>query len=50
MPKVHVDDETVGRLDDLRVEDEQSYDDIVNELIDIYEAEELTMFHTGDVE
>ncbi|GGL22505.1 hypothetical protein EFA46_009710 [Halarchaeum sp. CBA1220] len=49
MPKVHFDEATIERLDDLRTED-QSYDEIVNELIDIYEAEELTIFHGGDVE
>ena len=47
MPQIHLDDETVERLDNLRVEDE-SYDEIVNELISIYEAEELTLFHGGD--
>jgi len=47
MPTVELDDETVQRLDDLRVEDE-SYDELVNELINIYQAEELTLFHSGD--
>ena len=47
MPKVHLDEETIERLDGLRIEDE-SYDDIVTELINIYEAEELTLFHSGD--
>ena len=47
MPTVELDAETVDRLDGLRVEDE-SYDDIVTELINIYEAEELTLFHSGD--
>jgi hypothetical protein len=47
MPKVHVDEDTVQRLDNLRV-DEESYDEIINELINIYEAEELTLFHGGD--
>ncbi|AAV45393.1 hypothetical protein HISP_05545 [Haloarcula hispanica N601] len=47
MPSVELDAETVARLDDLRVEDE-SYDEIVTELINIYEAEELTLFHSGD--
>ncbi len=47
MPSIDLDEETVARLDDLRVEDE-SYDEIVNELINIYEAEELTLFHAGD--
>lgn len=47
MPKIHVDAETVERLDRLRVEDE-SYDEIINELINIYQAEELTLFRAGD--
>ncbi len=47
MPQVHLDDETVARLDSLRRDDEE-YDEIVNELINIYEAEELTLFRTGD--
>ena len=47
MPQIHLDDDTIERLDHLRVEDE-SYDEIVNELINIYEAEELTLFHGGD--
>lgn len=47
MPSVELDVETVDRLDDLRVEDE-SYDEIVRELINIYEAEELTLFHGSE--
>ncbi len=47
MPEIHLDDETVSRLDSLREEDEE-YDEIVNELINIYEAGELTLFHGGD--
>jgi hypothetical protein len=47
MPSVELDAETVDRLDDLRVEDE-SYDEVVAELINIYEAEELTLFHGGE--
>jgi hypothetical protein len=47
MPQIHLDDETVERLDGLRQEDEE-YDEIVTELINIYEAEELTLFHSGD--
>jgi len=43
MPSVELDEETVERLDALRVEDE-SYDEIVTELVNIYEAEELTLF------
>ena len=47
MPEINLDDETVSRLDGLRMEDED-YDEIVTELINIYEAEELTLFHGGD--
>jgi len=47
MPTIHIDDETLARLDDLRVEDED-YDEIINELVNIYQAEELTLFHAGD--
>lgn len=47
MPKVELSEDTVDRLDALRIEDE-TYDDIVNELINIYQAEELTLFHSGD--
>lgn len=47
MPQITLDEETVSRLDSLRVEDE-SYDEIVSELINIYEAEEMTLFHGGD--
>ncbi len=42
-----LDDGTVERLDALRRDDEE-YDEIVNELSNIYEAEELTLFRTGD--
>jgi len=47
MPTVELDEKTVRRLDGLREEDE-SYDELVTELINIYEAEELTLFHGGD--
>jgi len=47
VPQIHLDDETVERLDDLRQSGEE-YDEIVTELINIYEAEELTLFHGGD--
>ena len=47
MPEVHLDQETIDRLDTLRVEKE-SYDELVNELINIYEAEEMTLAHGGD--
>ncbi|WP_449272214.1 DUF7557 family protein [Halorhabdus rudnickae] len=47
MTSIELDEETVERLDALRIED-VSYDEIVTELINIYEAEELTLFRTGD--
>jgi hypothetical protein len=47
MPQIHLDDETIARLDSLR-EDDEDYDTIVTELLNIYEAEELTLFHSGD--
>ncbi|WP_201289173.1 DUF7557 family protein [Halovenus carboxidivorans] len=43
MPAIDLDEDTVERLDNLRIDDE-SYDEIINELINIYEAEELTLF------
>jgi predicted CopG family antitoxin len=47
MPTIEVSEETVERLEGLRVEDE-SYDELIEELINIYQAEELTLFHGGD--
>lgn len=47
MPQVHLNEETIARLDSLREEDEE-YDEIVTELINIYEANEMTLFHSGD--
>ncbi|SDC08079.1 hypothetical protein [Natrinema hispanicum] len=47
MPSVELDEETIERLDGLRIEDE-SYDELVMELINIYESSEYTMFHAGD--
>ncbi len=47
MPKIDLDKKTIERLDNLRIEDE-TYDEIVNELINIYEAEELTLSFAGD--
>ncbi|EMA56949.1 DUF7557 family protein [Halorubrum kocurii] len=49
MPQIHLDEETVERLDALRMDDEE-YDEIVSELINIYEAEELTLFRGSDLE
>ncbi|MFQ3295652.1 MAG: hypothetical protein ACI9PP_002268 [Halobacteriales archaeon] len=47
MAKIHLDEETVDRLDQLRIE-EESYDQVVTELINIYEAEGLTIHRSGD--
>ncbi|NGM67713.1 hypothetical protein G6M89_01590 [Natronolimnobius sp. AArcel1] len=47
MPQIELEEETVERLDGLRIEDE-SYDELVTELINIYETSELTLFHAGD--
>ena len=47
MPEIEVSEETRDRLDRLAVDDE-SYDELITELINIYEAEELTLFHGGD--
>jgi len=47
MPKIDLDKETIERLDNLRIDDE-TYDEIINELINIYEAEELTLSFAGD--
>ncbi|EMA28557.1 hypothetical protein SAMN05444422_110116 [Halobiforma haloterrestris] len=47
MPTVELEEETIERLDALRVEDE-SYDELVNELINIYETSEYTLFRAGD--
>lgn len=47
MPSVELDEETIERLDSLRIDDE-SYDELISELINIYETSELTLFHAGD--
>ena len=47
MPEVELDEETIRRLDALRIEDE-SHDEVIDELINIYQAEELTLFRSGD--
>ncbi|WP_202593548.1 DUF7557 family protein [Halococcus sediminicola] len=46
MPEISLDEDTIDRLDALRVE-EESYDEIVTELINIYETEERTLFRGG---
>lgn len=47
MPSIELEQETLDRLDGLRVEDE-SYEAIITELINIYETEELTLSYAGD--
>ncbi|AEH37030.1 DUF7557 family protein [Halopiger xanaduensis] len=47
MPTVELEEETIERLDELRVDDE-SYDELVTELINIYETSEYTLFRAGD--
>ncbi len=47
MVQIELGEQTVERLDGLREEDE-SYDEIVTELLNIYEVEELTLFRSGD--
>jgi hypothetical protein len=47
MPQIHLDEDTVEKLDALRVEDEE-YDEIITELVNIYRASEMTLFHSGD--
>ena len=43
MVGITLDEETIVRLDRLRIDDE-THDEIIN----IYEVEELTLFHGGD--
>lgn len=47
MPHIELDQETIDRLDGLRIDDE-SYDEIITELMNIYETEERTLFRAGD--
>jgi len=47
METIRLREETIERLDDRRIEDE-SYDELVTEFSNSYEAEELTLFHSGD--
>ena len=47
MVQIELEEETVDRLDGLRESDE-TYDEIVTELLNIYEVEELTLFRSGD--
>jgi len=47
MPEIELREQTVERLESLQLEDEP-YDEIINELINIYQAEELTLFRGSD--
>ncbi|WP_255168271.1 DUF7557 family protein [Natrononativus amylolyticus] len=47
MPTIELEEETMERLDAIRIEDE-SDDELIMELINIYEASEYTLFHAGD--
>ncbi|MCL9817241.1 DUF7557 family protein [Natronocalculus amylovorans] len=47
MPQIQVSEKTVQRLDRLR-EDDETYDELVTELLNIYRASEMTMFRSGD--
>jgi hypothetical protein len=47
MVAIELEEKTVERLDGLRIDDE-SYDELINELINIYESSERTLFHAGD--
>lgn len=47
VPQVELDEKTIERLDGLRIEGE-SNDELIMELINIYETSEYTLFHAGD--
>lgn len=47
IPEIHLDEVTIERLDSLRVDDEP-YDEIVTELLDIHVTEEFTLQFGGD--
>lgn len=47
MATIELDSETVDRLDDVKIDDE-SYDELVNELLNIYQAQEMTLSYGGD--
>ena len=47
MPQIELRQETVDRLDDLAMEDE-TRDEIINELINIYQSTERSLAHGGD--
>ncbi|MFP4591410.1 MAG: hypothetical protein ACLFMX_01700 [Halobacteriales archaeon] len=47
MPTVEVSEETLAALDNLRIEDE-SHDEIISELVNIYKASELSLAFGGE--
>ena len=46
MPQIHLDDETVERLDALRADGEE-YDELVRELISVCDADARPLFESG---
>jgi hypothetical protein len=48
MVQIELDEETVDRLDQFR-QDDETYDEIITELVNICETEEFTMFRSGDL-
>lgn len=47
MPSIDLTQDTIDRLDELIIEDE-SYDQVINELINIYQSTERSLAHGGD--
>ena len=47
MPSIEVSEETIGKLDALRIDDE-SYEEVIVELIGIYQASEMSLAFGGE--
>lgn len=47
MPSIEIDEETLEQLDAMRL-DEESYDEIITELIGIYHASEMSLAFGGE--
>lgn len=47
MPTIELEEETVAQLDALRIDDE-SYDEVIRELIGIYQASEMSLAFGGE--
>ncbi len=47
MPTIEVSEDTLTRLEQLQLEDE-SYDEVISELINIYQASEMTLAFGGE--